>query len=293
MYHRVCARTEDTACYFERGTAVTPEAFRAQLRWLAERYVFRTVRDLVFGERNEHPTVALTFDDGYRDVVEHVFPVCRELGAVATVYVCTSTLPPGADPLWFDRYYAMVPQLQAGFEATAVRDILATECNERPPDSSLRWWVRGPLKARLAGLARDARGRLLERLEAALGVSSVPSASIGYLDRQDLSSLMSVGWEIGGHGAHHDRLTDLHPTTLAAELSASSQMLVELGQRKPRTIAYPDGALDQRVVAAAAAWFEAGVTVSSELFDSTHPQLRLPRLLCRGEGEVPHPSLMR
>ena len=31
MYHRVCPRSAATACYFERGTAVTPEAFARML----------------------------------------------------------------------------------------------------------------------------------------------------------------------------------------------------------------------------------------------------------------------
>ena len=37
MYHRVCASNAGTACYFARGTAVTPGAFLRHMDWLGER----------------------------------------------------------------------------------------------------------------------------------------------------------------------------------------------------------------------------------------------------------------
>ena len=287
MYHRVCALTEETECYFARGTAVTPESFRRQLKWLSRRFAFTTVRDLAFGERTDRPTVALTFDDGYRDVVEQALPACREFGAVATVYVCASTLL-DSKALWFDDYYALVPRLRA---APQVWDLIAAECGE-PPVSDLRWWVRGPLKARLAALDRDGRDALLGRLEALLNIGSGSSASARYLHRNDLASLMAAGWEVGGHGGQHERLTELPDHPLAAEIAESAKMLLELGAAKPWTIAYPDGAVDERVVAAAATRFSAGVTVVPELFDASLSRLQLPRLLCRGDSEVPHPGLV-
>ncbi len=43
------------------------------------------------GELPEKP-VAITFDDGYLDTYENAYPILRELGYTATVYIITSTL---------------------------------------------------------------------------------------------------------------------------------------------------------------------------------------------------------
>lgn len=69
---------------------VPPERFAAQMAFLAER---RRVVDLDAllepdGSRGP-PRVAITFDDGYRDVLEHALPVLRRLRLPATFFVPT------------------------------------------------------------------------------------------------------------------------------------------------------------------------------------------------------------
>ncbi len=38
MYHRVCEQSVRTRCYFDRGTAVEPGIFAAQIEWLTARF---------------------------------------------------------------------------------------------------------------------------------------------------------------------------------------------------------------------------------------------------------------
>lgn len=75
-YHSVGARDHDMN--------VTPEAFRAQMEWLAEHAQVIPLADAVAGK----PGVALTFDDGYRDNLLNAAPVLNALGLVAAVFVC-------------------------------------------------------------------------------------------------------------------------------------------------------------------------------------------------------------
>lgn len=70
--------------------AVTPEKFRSQLEHLA-----RTgYRGVTFGQAvsGETPStaVAVTFDDGYRTVYEHAFPILNDLGFPGTIFVPTA-----------------------------------------------------------------------------------------------------------------------------------------------------------------------------------------------------------
>lgn len=97
FYHRV---TED-----RDELAVHPERFRRQMEFLAaEGYrVIDVVEAAALLQRGEIPpkTIALSFDDGFRDVAEHAMPVLRELGFRATVFVATDVVSRRAVFDWY------------------------------------------------------------------------------------------------------------------------------------------------------------------------------------------------
>jgi GT2 family glycosyltransferase/peptidoglycan/xylan/chitin deacetylase (PgdA/CDA1 family) len=82
--------------------AVRPESFRRQMQHLrAKGYQVVTVRELLAAfaaGRSLPPTVAITFDDGYRDVVENALPILQELEFPATMYVVPGRV--GASAEW-------------------------------------------------------------------------------------------------------------------------------------------------------------------------------------------------
>jgi len=90
-YHRVAPDP--------RPNDLSPEAFRAHLRHLARHYRFLDPAELVRAVREgrEPPRdgIVLTFDDGYRDLLDHAVPALREAGAPAAVFVLTAGLPDG------------------------------------------------------------------------------------------------------------------------------------------------------------------------------------------------------
>ena len=75
--------------------SVTPERFEQQLKLL----VGRGYRGATFAQAATAPphrkTVAVTFDDGLRSVLERAFPLLERLGLPATVFVPTDLV--GAD----------------------------------------------------------------------------------------------------------------------------------------------------------------------------------------------------
>ncbi len=83
-YHRVGAG-------MEREMDLSRAVFAEQMRYLAEH---REVVPLVDGVRRlgfplERDLVAITFDDGYREVYTQAWPVLRDLGLPATVFLAT------------------------------------------------------------------------------------------------------------------------------------------------------------------------------------------------------------
>lgn len=84
-------------------------------------------------------------------------------------------------------------------------------------------------------------------------VADAPAGEGAALSWDELRDLAAAEWEIGSHTLTHPVLTELDDASLAEELRGSKERLErELG-RPCDTVAYPYGAHDARVVAAAAA----------------------------------------
>jgi peptidoglycan/xylan/chitin deacetylase (PgdA/CDA1 family) len=84
----------------------------------------------------------------------------------------------------------------------------------------------------------------------------------------ELRFLAAQGWEIGSHTRTHPHLTELDDETLRRELEASRQECSAGVGASCETLAYPYGAVDARVVEAAAA---AGYTAAAALSSSLRP----------------------
>lgn len=86
-YHAIgeCPRAEDHHNLF-----VTQDAFERQMEFLARRRHVITLDDLVEGRLPKgRPSVAITFDDGYRNVLRHAGPALTRFGFPASIFVPT------------------------------------------------------------------------------------------------------------------------------------------------------------------------------------------------------------
>ncbi|MEE9616340.1 MAG: polysaccharide deacetylase family protein [Anaerolineae bacterium] len=91
MYHYVSELPPNPDIY-RRDLTVLPENFQAQLQYLAEAgYHTITLTDLYLHLTQGYPLpekpIVLTFDDGYRDAYEIVFPLLLDYGFTGTFFV--------------------------------------------------------------------------------------------------------------------------------------------------------------------------------------------------------------
>ena len=201
--------------------AVTPERFEQQLRLL----VRRGYRGATFAQAATDPlarkTLAVTFDDGLRSVLDRAAPVLRGLGLPATVFVPTDLVGSEGPMSW------------PGVER----------------------WLGGPYERELVPLGWD-----------------------------ELRDLHAEGWEIASHTRTHARLIRLGDAELRDELEGSRARLeAELGE-PCRTLAYPYGEADERVIEAArAAGYEAACGLPTSFEQAS--TLAWPRTgVWRGDG---------
>jgi peptidoglycan/xylan/chitin deacetylase (PgdA/CDA1 family) len=154
--------------------------------------VERGYRGATFSQAVSDPparrTLAVTFDDGLRSVIERALPILSRLGLPGTVFVPSAFVDgPG-------------PRSWSG------------------PDR----WLETPHERELEPMSW-----------------------------RELDSLAQEGWEIGSHTRTHPRLTELDDDLLAEELRGSRADCEERLGRPCRSIAYPYGDVDGRVVRAA------------------------------------------
>lgn len=93
MYHYISVPPED-ADQYRIDLSVPPDNFRAQMEYLAANgYTTVDLYDLtlaIVNQRDLPPNpVIITIDDGYRDFYDNGFPILRELGLKATLFVIT------------------------------------------------------------------------------------------------------------------------------------------------------------------------------------------------------------
>jgi peptidoglycan/xylan/chitin deacetylase (PgdA/CDA1 family) len=200
--------------------AVTPARLEDQLRrLLAAGYRGATFSQAVLEPGSER-TLSVTFDDGYRSVIERAWPILSGLGLPATAFVCTDFMG-----------------------------------SSRPMRVGLDRWLTERHEHELLPMGWD-----------------------------DLARLADAGWEIGSHTATHARLIDLDDESLASELRGSREACEQALGANCGSIAYPHGAADARVVAAArAAGYRAGGSLLGG-FDAGG-ELSQPRVaVYRGDG---------
>lgn len=92
-YHRVGPFADGQP----RKMNVEPETFRHQLETVARRCRFMSINDLV--DAAPPDAAAVTFDDGYRDVVAHALPVLREMRIPATFFIVAGAV--GGTDTWY------------------------------------------------------------------------------------------------------------------------------------------------------------------------------------------------
>lgn len=99
MYHYISEPPEGSDIY-RTDLSVTPELFRAHMQYLAENgFTPIDLYDLSraitqHGGLPEKPVI-ITIDDGYRDNYENGFPILKEFGFTATIFLATNFLDDG------------------------------------------------------------------------------------------------------------------------------------------------------------------------------------------------------
>ena len=184
----------------------------------------------------DRPFAVLTFDDGYRDNVEHAWPVLRRHNAPWTIFI-TTAFPDGNGRLWWLELEHVISRLDmvslsvgrhhiALSTRTAVEKLFAFELIHQRLRAAPKHEVESAT-ASLAALAGiDARGL-------------VRDLCLGWDEIRDLAREPDVC--IGAHSISHPVLVNCDLVTAMREIQEGKARLERCLRKPVRHLAYPFG----------------------------------------------------
>ncbi|RDI59314.1 polysaccharide deacetylase family protein [Microvirga subterranea] len=239
-YHRVIRRGDKRFQGYKPTINASQEAFSEQIEYLRANYDPISLSDLaawIDGRRGLPPQPALvTFDDGYRDNAEVAWPIMRERGVPAVIFLATDYIGTGRPFIWDLAAYlfATTTLTSANVPLVGLRS-LATDAHR---DAATATWVDA--MKRLPGAKRS---EAVASLAKALDID-VPGQEIFehlYMDWDDVRRLAREGVEFGGHTCSHPILTGISEPQGSWEIEESIRRVTEATGFKTLGFAYPNG----------------------------------------------------
>ncbi len=238
MYHGVTEFAHDPP----RWTQLPAGLFLEQVRWLRDRYQVISLdafRDGLEGRSRIPERAALiTFDDGLRNNATVAFPILRDLGLPATVFLTTSLV--GTDRLlWFDRLYLQIKAVARGqAESGVLQGAFGRRITLDNLSAAYRkvggWVMHLPLEERQA---------FLEQIDREVPLAWGPEAAdYRLMTWEQARSLRESGlFSFGAHTATHQVLSSLTDDELETELGGTAVEMERSLGAPVWAFAYPNG----------------------------------------------------
>lgn len=247
-YHNVVPAPSGTPSFGDPGVHLGMDRFTAQVHWLKDHYRVIPLRELVArlaGGRSMRGLAALTFDDAYAGALTLAWPLLRELGLPATMFIVADA-PGGGTPFWWDH-----PEI-------------------------VKSAAPGTRTRRLFTL--DGDRTLILTSEGAAETTDVPATHLPAQWRA-LRSAGNAGLELGAHTLTHRTLTRLNDRDLRREIEHSRDTIAARTGIRPDSFSYPYGIWDARVLEMTRrAGYRAAVTLEFGLNDPDRNPLALNRV---------------
>jgi len=219
-------------------SALAPEVFEAQMHFLRQRYRIVSLDQLAEELANPGPagqSVAITFDDGYRDVYTHAYPVLKKYQIPATIYLTVDAIDTNT-VAWYDRVFlalSVAPGNKLDLILQRPRRFLL-------PTPAARLQAAEEIISYLRILPDKERNQFCIELE-----RLVPLPDEGITDRmltwEQIHEMRHGGVSFGSHTLTHPAISRLDPAALEEELRDSKSRLEKRLGVSVLDFAYPFG----------------------------------------------------
>lgn len=233
MYHRVC-NPEDVRYPIQSGMYVRPDTFKMHCLYLKQNANVIPVEELIVKLQNRvrvpERTIAITFDDGWKDNLENAFPILKSMGLPATIFLPTSYI--GTNKLfWTDeiaRALRFSPEVFKEFDIT----------KKQKEEDQLELILKT-----LFSLKQSDRDKKVERL-----TSQLPkNTNREFLTWEEVLRLDNFGIKVGSHSHTHRLFKELPRGERESELIESGELLRSKGLFTSRVFVFPGGSYTEEM----------------------------------------------
>jgi peptidoglycan/xylan/chitin deacetylase (PgdA/CDA1 family) len=232
-------------CYHRIGTAgiplfseLPPNVFEAQMRYVRRRYRVLSLDELC--EEMEKPSgkgdaVAVTFDDGYRDLYSHALPVLRKYQIPATIFLPVTCIETGQVP-WYDRIFLALqvfPEVKFEIDLDRRRTFELTSFHTRLQAAA-------EIIQYLRTLPDDRRRECCAGLEERI-ILPQDELRDRMLTWEQIRAMCREGINFGSHTMTHPAVSQLTTAQLDSELGESKRVLENRIGSPAVHFAYPFG----------------------------------------------------
>jgi peptidoglycan/xylan/chitin deacetylase (PgdA/CDA1 family) len=236
MYHRVITELKSSNHLSQGGIVISKAVFEKQMRFLRGHFNVLPLNEFIEcieGRKTFGPNSCLvTFDDGWRDNFQNAYPLLKEMGIPATIFVATDFV--GENKLfWQERITGLLYGLHDALESE--RDV-SRYVLRHFPDMAIRRILlckRDRVKEEILGYIRMLKGKANEEIDESiqrltdltLKVKIKADEERAFLDWDEIKVMAGNGISFGSHGKSHVILTRLSKCEIEKEALESRELL--------------------------------------------------------------------
>lgn len=247
-YHRVVRdieRAEKNSIY---GLVVSKETFRKHCLMLMENFEIVTLQSAANSLENKNftgkPKAVITFDDGYLDNYVEAYPILKELGLPATIFLPTDLIGSG-EILSHDKAFWLSKNLfEQKLDFHEIFKNFIAENNLTEHFAGVSDVLT--LTDKIVYLPVEHRDFIINKLEYILAISEYPS-EYALMNWEQIREMNKNGINFGNHTATHPILPLENETAFADEIFTSKEILEKELGKTVYSFAYPNGQYNENV----------------------------------------------
>jgi peptidoglycan/xylan/chitin deacetylase (PgdA/CDA1 family) len=259
MYHRVLSREMWETTFSHEGIMVAREIFERQIKYFKRCFnvvgLEEFAKRLASGERFEKYTCLITFDDGWKDNYTSAFPVLKEHGIPATIFLSTDYIGRNQG-FWQERLSGMLSgihrqKMKKDFRYKELLDKYNLQSVLDLPEDRLKSSVSeivGGMKQHESEYIAEMVAEFSKDCQA--GNAEVENCDV-FLDWREIEIMEKDGITFGSHGLSHRILTRVNVLEAEREILESKEVIDRRLGKEVLAMSYPNGNYNASIVALA------------------------------------------
>jgi peptidoglycan/xylan/chitin deacetylase (PgdA/CDA1 family) len=238
-YHRVTDPNDPCCDTFKPNISATPEMFDRQLTYIKKNFDIVTTSDIaacIYGNGKLPVNPALiTFDDGYRDNYTNAYPILKNHGLSALIFITTDFVGRSKPSFWDVAAYAFAHTKMDSAELPLTGR--QKWSNDKQKNAVMMRWVEV-----LKTVPELEKQRYAGQLPEILGVEAAEEhCGCVFMNWDNVREMAANGIEFGSHTLTHPIMTRIPSEQVTRELVESKRLIEKELGKTVETFAYPNG----------------------------------------------------